>query len=336
MKEMLIIFLLLILTATEAASQTDDDCHLYAVLISGGRNKMLNHERYWNDCSLLFSTLRHTYHLPKQHIVVVMSDGGNPAADMLKSDGTGFANSPADLDGDGDIDVFFPATRQDVGRVLQSMAVQLGRDDHLFLFLIDHGGLDEQWGEPYVYLWNDERLRASELRELLGRFRVGTMSLLLGQCYAGGFLTALQGHNRVVAAACGGDELSWVCEDLPYDEFVYHWTCAVAGTDLDGFGVDADADGDGRVSMSEAFACAARRDRRPETPQYNSQPATLGDRWSFWGVRSESDGVSEVVADAAPPAAVFSLSGIRHAGQSAGRRSLYISRQGGRVRKILK
>ena len=31
---------------------------LYAVLLSGGRNRLTNHERYWNDCAFLYRTLR--------------------------------------------------------------------------------------------------------------------------------------------------------------------------------------------------------------------------------------------------------------------------------------
>ena len=47
-------------------AQRFDEEHLYAVIINGGRNKLTNHERYWNDCSFLYQTLRHVYRIPKQ------------------------------------------------------------------------------------------------------------------------------------------------------------------------------------------------------------------------------------------------------------------------------
>ena len=48
---------------------------LYAVLVNGGRNHLTNHERYWNDCAFIYRTLRHTFHIPKRNIIVLMSDG---------------------------------------------------------------------------------------------------------------------------------------------------------------------------------------------------------------------------------------------------------------------
>ena len=43
--------------------------HFYAVILSGGRSRLMNHERYWNDCAFLYRTLRHDCHLPQQHII---------------------------------------------------------------------------------------------------------------------------------------------------------------------------------------------------------------------------------------------------------------------------
>lgn len=43
----------LLLQQTPVRAQGSGQEHLYAVLINGGRNKLTNHERYWNDCSFL-------------------------------------------------------------------------------------------------------------------------------------------------------------------------------------------------------------------------------------------------------------------------------------------
>ena len=102
-----IVLLLFPLVAVRAQGA---DCNLYAVLINGGRNRLTNHERYWNDCSFLYRTLRQTFHIPKRNITVLMSDGGAPEEDMLRADARGFASSSPDLDGDGQSDIDYPAT----------------------------------------------------------------------------------------------------------------------------------------------------------------------------------------------------------------------------------
>ena len=57
----------LLLQLTPVRAQGSDQEHLYAVLINGGRNKLTNHERYWNDCSFLYRTLSQTYRVPKRN-----------------------------------------------------------------------------------------------------------------------------------------------------------------------------------------------------------------------------------------------------------------------------
>ena len=78
-------------------AQGIEAARLYAVIVNGGRNKLTNHERYWNDCAFLYRTLRHTYHIPQRNITVLMSDGGVKDDDMIRADGWGFRSSPTDL-----------------------------------------------------------------------------------------------------------------------------------------------------------------------------------------------------------------------------------------------
>lgn len=83
-----------------AASAQETTGRVHAVIINGGMNKLMNHERYWNDCAFLYRTLQEDLHFTKQDITLMMSDGGEPGCDMLLADGKGFVTSPADLDGD--------------------------------------------------------------------------------------------------------------------------------------------------------------------------------------------------------------------------------------------
>ncbi|MBQ8487052.1 MAG: hypothetical protein IJ533_05335 [Prevotella sp.] len=251
---------------------------LYAVLLSGGRNRLTNHERYWNDCAFLYRTLRHTYHVPQRNMTVLMSDGGDPAPDMLRYDGRGLASSPVDLDGDGLPDDVLAATSRNVSSTLIGLSNRLTAADRLLLFVIDHGGRADS---PFIWLWNEEQLSDYALWSLLSLLRVQSLCVVMGQCYSGGFLSRLSGNGRVVMTACRADEQSWTCPDRPYDEFVYHWTCAINGADADGQPVHADGDGDGRVTMAEAFSYAQRHDRCQETPQYCSWPEQLGDEWAL-------------------------------------------------------
>ena len=105
-----------------AASAQETTGRVHAVIINGGMNKLMNHERYWNDCAFLYRTLREDLNLPKEDITLLMSDGGEEGRDMLLDDGSGFASSPADLDGDGERDVWLPATLEQVDASLSEMA----------------------------------------------------------------------------------------------------------------------------------------------------------------------------------------------------------------------
>ena len=255
----------------------------YAVIISGGRSKMFNHERYWNDCAFLYRTLRQDCRTPPDHVTLLMADGDSPDNDMLRDGAVGFASSPTDLDGDGKPDLTLAATRENVEEVFRQLSVTLTTDDHLFVFITDHGERDDS-GDVHLWLWGGERLSPQELGAMISQCKPQTMSVLLGQCYAGAFVTPLQGEGRVITAACAADQMSWACKERCYDEFVYHWTCAVAQHDEQGQPVASDTNGDGRVSMLEAFDYAVQHDRRPETPSLASQPATLAEQWSFGSI----------------------------------------------------
>ena len=282
---------------------------VYAVIVSGGRSKMYNHERYWNDCAFLYRTLRHDYALPAERITLLMADGDDPATDLLLDGATGFASSSTDLDGDGQPDLHLACTRQNLTDTFQRLASGLTAADQLLLFVVNHAELDER-GEAFLWLWRGERLSATELAALLGTVQAGSVAVVLGPCYAGAFAEALQGEGRVVMAACGPTQLSWRCAERPYDEFVYHWTCAVARHDERGLPVASDADGDGRVSMAEAFSYARQHDRRPETPLLLSCPEALAGQLTLSGAGAPS-AIGTVGAGNVPLGPVFDLRGRR-------------------------
>ena len=169
---------------------------------------------------------------------------------------------------------------------------------------------------------------------LMSLFDIGSINILMGQCYAGGFIDNLMYDRMVITTACGGHEQSWTCPDRPYDEFVYHWICAVNGADEMGNPVDADSNGDGEVSMAEAFEYAKSHDRVNETPLFVSQPQDLGSRWSFSNPGNIPTDFMEQRTDDNEPAEIWSLSGIRS--QSSSANGVYIMHQGKKTRKVIR
>lgn len=257
----------------------------YAVILSGGVNKNSNYERYWNDCSFIYQSLVNKYGVPKSNISVIMSDGTDPADDMRTYPYKQYTykSSPLDLDGDGTDDIQYSATRANIYSVLTQLSSTLEKDDHLFFFVIDHGGSNDGESSSYINLWGNEKLQDYELAEWLTPFSDNfvNINVVLGQCYSGGFIDDLTKVGCVVATASSGSELSWACSDIQYDEFVYRWTCAVTEADSFGTAITSDTDNNGRVTMDEAFAYAKLNDRRSEHPQYISTPISVGEDLAF-------------------------------------------------------
>lgn len=255
----------------------------YAVILSGGIRPYSNHERYWNDCSFIYQTLVNKYGVPRENIYPIMSDGNDPGADMNPAKGGALISQPLDLDGDGTDDIEMAATKENVSNTLATLANKLNTDDHLLLFVIDHGGSNDNDNSSYICLWKGEQLQDTELAEMLEPFteKYVNVNVVLGQCNAGGFVDDLTKVGCVVSAACKGDESSYSCPDKPFDEFVYHWTCAVNEATHNGTPVISDTDNNGRVTMEEAFAYAKKNDRRNEQPQYVSTPLSVGEDLAF-------------------------------------------------------
>lgn len=256
--------------------------HTYAVILSGGHNKYSNYERYWNDCSFVYQTLVNKYGVPKNNIAVVMSDGTNPAEDMHLTTG-GYKSSPLDLDYDGRPDIQYAATHANVKNVLSNFSQRIEKDDHLFFYVIDHGGTRDKNNQSYICLWNEEKLHDYELADWLRPFndKQVYVNAVLGQCFSGGFVEELTNVGCVVATASESDKSSYSCRDIPYDEFVYHWTSAINGEDAYGKLVSSDVDNNNRVTMEEAFMYAKQKDRAPEHPQYKSNPISVGEDLAF-------------------------------------------------------
>ncbi len=255
----------------------------YAVILSGGYDYMSNYERYWNDCSFIYQTLVNKYGVPKDNIVPIMADGDDPAEDTHSYTG-GFKSQDLDLDGDGKKDIYLAATNSNIASTLSQLAKKMNKDDQLFFYVIDHGGTTDNSMKSYIYLWGEEVLHDTALAEMLNQFtsKYINVNVVLGQCFSGGFIDDLSKVGCVVATASKGNEYSWACPDIPYDEFVYQWTCAVNGANHKKVTIDSDADENGYITMEEAFDYAKSHDRMSnEHPQYISTPISVGEDLAF-------------------------------------------------------
>lgn len=251
----------------------------YAVILSGGYSKYANYERYWNDCSFIYQTLINKYLIPKENTYVAIADGTDPAEDM--NCGGYYKSSPLDLDFDGSPDLKYAATKANVINIFNELSRKMTEQDHLFFYVIDHGGTHDNISQSYINLWGGEVLEDYELAQMLDKIKAGSMNIVLGQCFSGGFIDNIAKKGRVIATASTGKQSSWACSDIPYDEFVYHWTSAVARRTAYGVTVSSDVDYSGHVTMDEAFSYAQRNDRKNETPMYNSTPLSIGEDLAF-------------------------------------------------------
>ncbi len=260
----------------------------YVVIISGGGNMNNNRYHFWYDCSFLYLTLRINYAIPKSNIFPLMADGDDPSIDMMWKDNT-YVSQPLDLDYDNIDDIHLAATKSNIRSTLSQIANVINEDDHLFIFVTDHGGLDNVNGSAsYIDLWNNEKLYDYELANMLLPFvmKYVNINVVMGQCHSGGFIDNLSRSGTVIATACMTTESSHAYTSSLYDEFLYHWIVAMNGADSYGSLVNSDTDGDGINSMEEVFNYAKQNDpffykENLEHPQFSATPKQLGEDLAF-------------------------------------------------------
>lgn len=253
--------------------------NLYAVVISGGWDTQRNYPRYWNDCSFIYKTLVNQYGYNPANIYVLMSDGTNPGVDL--SDGT---SSNVDLDGDGDADIDYSATKANVTNVFNQLANKLTTNDYLFIYTMDHGGLELSRNESFLALWNSERLYASEFANMVKSINAKATNIVMGQCNSGGFIDYLKSCPSVcISTACAKNENSYAMSNNMYDEYVYYWTNSHVN-------LSGDTDKNGFVTAAESHSVAKSKDTKNETPQHYAGADKLAERLALSGMIEQSYG----------------------------------------------
>ncbi len=265
-------------------SENTSSSNNWAVIISGGKNSSFNYERYWNDCSAIYKCLRQVYNYQRDRIIVLMSDGTSSGLDRQMNDGT-YTSSPQDLDGDGVNDINYAATKANLTAAFNQLRNNVAANEQVLVFVTDHGARIN--GESYIDLWNNANISATEFAAEVSKINsLSRKHVVMGQCYSGGFINKLTSScsNISIATACSENELSYAKSDNLYDEFLYHWISAAAGTTPDGGAtVNAENNGYDGISSKEIFDYANAQDCRTETRQYGSSPDIMGNKYGLSG-----------------------------------------------------
>ena len=240
-------------------------CH--AILISGGWNASNNHQRYWNNCSMVYQMLTKCYGFSTSNINVLMSDGTNPGADLRLSNGS-YINSPLDLDGNGRNDIQYPAKKSYITHVFDSLKVKLTSSDELFIYVTDHGDSDGS-----ICLWGESITPAQFAVEVDKVGFLKSIYVVMVQCYSGAHIPTLKKANRTIITACRHDETAK--STINYSKFGRRWVEAVAEYDaITGNSCNPDRDNDYKVSMLESFKYAYSF---KNTDAFNSDPQYWSD-----------------------------------------------------------
>jgi PKD repeat protein len=232
-----------------------NDCSKqYALLISGGKNRDYNNQRYWNDISFVFNTLIE-YGYDRTHIKVLMSDGSSNELDQKVVGG--YANSSTKLEGSSDttVDVTGAADLSNLTNTLNNWG--LPTDASLFIFMTGHGGNVSNTNNVLYYLYYNQTITDADFVKKIDALDIKNITLVMEQCYGGGFKEEFidnptdHGVNqkRVLITAANWNEPSWA------NGFSNAWTMGVAGHDRDNVLIDLSADlsKDQRVSNQESY-----------------------------------------------------------------------------------
>lgn len=270
----------------------------YAVLFSGNSDITMNYVQFRNECSFLYQVLRKRYAIPRQNIFALIADGKNPAADQVNpaiyEDDTVqgifmYSSSDPDLDGDGVDDVEYSATIENLDKVLDEIRSRIDENNHLFMFLTNHGELKKTANGSITYFstQSGDSLFADDLAAKLMPFARNNVNvnLVIASCHSGGITDFTKHNNFVVTTACEKNETAAFSPAEHFSKFMNLWIAAINGSDYYGIKVDADGGNgkDGFISMDEAYEYAKNElsTYKPQHPQNTSIPATLGKILAF-------------------------------------------------------
>lgn len=267
------------------------DTTRFAILFSGGIDEPNNHIRYWNDLVFMYKALIGPLGFSKNNIAVLYYDGKAKDTQMPVHYSATQANLQTvfnllrqhSITNDF---VFFFTTNHGGGFKKSNISgLPVGgqwdaNGDEPGDLLVEKNynlDLNGDGDKNDTVSWDEElcawggKIFDDAFHTMVGNLNFNRMVIVMEQCFSGGLIHDMaQGGNRIIMSAAGEYEPSWAMKSLnpDYDEFSYHFTCAINKADHLGNKVNADSDNNGHVSLVEAFNYARSKDTRPETPWY--------------------------------------------------------------------
>ena len=245
----------------------------WAVIISGGISKMSNFSCFWYDVYYAYNSIINHLDYPKSCVYCLVSDGNDTTEDRMISNYV-FDDSPTDYDGDNLSDVDYPAQKEWISDVFDSISSMALPGDEVLVFMTGHDNMNQG-----ITLWGGETLSPSELNFELNKLDPGVMvDVVMGQSYSGCFLPTLESTNRTITTACNSTETAslniFLC-----NYFLYAWASSVDACSISG---------DSFVSPYEAYtlACTVAPllfDNYSNHPQFSSTPTSFGSDHSLSG-----------------------------------------------------
>lgn len=255
-----------------------DNSNLYAIIIDYcGENSEYNHERFWNDCSAMYTTLLNNGY-PRNHIYVAMPTDESGMPNLHLTDG-GFIASPVDLDEDGINDVGYAATRDGLDKLLYDISNVIKNEDVLLVYITGHGDNAPNMYCNYFGVLTDGIYHDSQLVGKLKSMDIGILNFIvqrsgtyfLSENDSTQFLSDTIHFHSVLSY---DDVVGTITDSLSIDQYTYHWTEAVNCGNIS----ISDLNNDGYTSMYEAHRYAATNNTRAKPsyrPYQNSHPVCL-------------------------------------------------------------
>ncbi len=181
------------------------DNNTYVVILNTGYNAYSNSSTYNDQCRAVFTLAKHHYHVNPDHIYVLMADGTNADNDYYDNETGTFKNTNPDLDGDGEADIQFAATRTNLRSVFLAIRDLISTGDNLLIY-ITGPVLKTTGGGVYPLLWDGYQLPDTGLKSYTQYIENKARVHYLIQSDYGGYFAAagrLLNGNGTVTAACG-------------------------------------------------------------------------------------------------------------------------------------
>ncbi|KQC11311.1 MAG: hypothetical protein APR54_11060 [Candidatus Cloacimonas sp. SDB] len=214
------------------------DPHKWAVFLSGHTQLST-----WNGMSQLYCALTteegdRSYNFSDSTIIVLSWDAG---VDENHNQYSSFYGP----DDEGTNHIDGACDKASIDSTFNYLEDTLGPEDMLFVYITDHGGVDN-CGNHFIQVYDEdvgiERYYDSRLADAMDSLNCAQTIIVMQPCHSGGFIPELQKENRIIITATDSDTLAYGDHpDSPlhpahyFPEFSYFWNTSIARKHADSY-----------------------------------------------------------------------------------------------------